>query len=265
MALVAFQEKPTRHESFSPKGTLFPEERTRGPMADRISEIFNQLSYWGVALAMLLENVFPPIPSEAVLPGAGLAARRGELSVVGVIAAATAGSLAGAVLWYYVGRWIGTERLRRWSERSGRYFGFSPKDIDRADAWFDRWGSATVFFGRMIPGVRTLVSVPAGVAEMPLVPFLAYSTAGSAVWSTLLVMLGWWAGQSSKTFENAISWTGIIVVAMIILWLVRRIWRARSKSCRDSSSEAEPSNGRDQNRPRQRPALVDSHARNTHS
>jgi membrane protein DedA with SNARE-associated domain len=208
-------------------------------MADRIAEIFNQLSYWGIALAMLLENVFPPIPSEAVLPAAGLAARRGDLSVVGVIVAATFGSLLGAILWYYVGRWIGTERLRRWSERSGRYFGFSPKDIDRANAWFDRWGKAVVFFGRMIPGVRTLVSVPAGVAGMPLVQFIVYSAAGSAVWSTLLVLLGWWAGQSSKTFEHAISWAGIAVVVAIVIWLGRRIWNARSRSREGSSSEAD--------------------------
>lgn len=206
-------------------------------MADRIAEIFNQLSYWGVALAMLLENVFPPIPSEAVLPAAGLAARRGDMSVVGVIVAATTGSLAGAILWYYVGRWIGTERLRRWSERRGRYFGFSPKDIDRADEWFDRWGTVVVFFGRMVPGVRTLVSVPAGVAEMPLMRFILYSAAGSALWSTLLVLLGWWAGQSSKTFEQAISWTGVAVVAAIVIWIVVRVWRARSGSGGTRTSE----------------------------
>jgi len=205
-------------------------------MADRIAEIFNQLSYWGVALAMLLENVFPPIPSEAVLPAAGLSARRGDLSVVGVIVAATIGSLAGAILWYYVGRWIGTERLRRWSERSGRYVGFSPKDIDRADAWFDRWGKAVVFFGRMVPGIRTLVSVPAGVAGMPLVQFTIYSAAGSAIWSTLLVLLGWWAGRSSKTFEHAISWTGIAVVAAVAVWLGRRIWKARSRTRKEGMS-----------------------------
>jgi len=212
-------------------------------MADRIAEIFNQLGYWGVALAMLLENVFPPIPSEAVLPAAGLAARRGDLSVVGVIIAATFGSLLGAILWYYVGRWIGTERLRRWSERSGKYIGFSPKDIDRANDWFDRWGKAVVFFGRMIPGVRTLVSVPAGVAGMPIVQFIAYSAAGSAVWSTLLVLLGWWAGQSSKTFEHAISWAGIAVVVAIVIWLGRRIWKARSRE--GSSSEADRASDND--------------------
>src|SRR5687768_15548369 len=104
-------------------------------MADWITETFTRLGYLGVALAMLLENVFPPIPSEAVLPAAGMAARRGSLSVVGVILAASAGSLAGAILWYYIGRWVGAERLKRWADRKGRYFGFSPKDIDRADAW----------------------------------------------------------------------------------------------------------------------------------
>ena len=231
-------------------------------MADHIAEIFNQLSYWGVALAMLLENVFPPIPSEAVLPSAGIAARRGELSVVGVIIAATVGSLAGAILWYYIGRWIGTERLRRWSERSGRYFGFSPKDIDRADAWFDRWGKGVVFFGRMIPGVRTLVSVPAGVSGMPLVPFIAYSAAGSAIWSTLLVMLGWWAGESSKTVEQVISWAGIAVVVGVVLWLGRRIWRARSRS-QDRSSTVSDRPAIDHDRARLA-TLAHSHREQSH-
>nr|MBA3312416.1 DedA family protein [Planctomycetaceae bacterium] len=181
-------------------------------MADWIADVFTRMSYWGIALAMLLENVFPPIPSEAVLPGAGMTARRGNLSLIGVIAAASAGSLAGAILWYYVGRWIGTERLRRWAEGKGRYFGFSPKDIDRSNAWFERWGGTAVFIGRMIPGIRTLVSVPAGVAGMALPKFLAYSAAGTCLWSTLLVMVGWWLGRSSKTVEQAISWASIAVI-----------------------------------------------------
>jgi membrane protein DedA with SNARE-associated domain len=206
-------------------------------MADWIADVFSKLSYWGIALAMVLENAFPPIPSEAVLPGAGVAARRGELSLFGVIAAASLGSVVGALFWYYVGLWIGTERLRRWTEGWGRYFGFSPKDVDRADAWFDRWGGATVFFGRMIPGIRTLVSVPAGVAEMPLARFTLYTTAGSAIWSTLLVMLGWWAGKSSKLFEQAISWMGLAVVGAIILWIAYRFWKARRRPRGDQRSQ----------------------------
>lgn len=196
-------------------------------MADWITETFTELGYLGVALAMLLENVFPPIPSEAILPAAGMAARRGSLSVVGVILAASAGSLAGAVLWYHVGRRVGADRLRRWADRKGRYLGFSRKDIDKADAWFDRWGGTAVFVGRMIPGIRTLVSVPAGLASMPFGRFLAYSAAGTGLWSTLLVMLGWWLGRSAHTVEQAIGWAGTATLALVVFWIGKRVWRAR--------------------------------------
>ena len=198
-------------------------------MADWISSLFNQLGYWGIALAMLLENVFPPLPSEAVLPGAGMAARRGDLSVIGVIAAASAGSLLGAVFWYFVGLWIGTERLRQWADRTGRYVGFSPRDVDRADAWFDKWGNAAVFVGRLIPGVRTLISVPAGLSEMPFLRFLTFSAAGTLIWSTLLVFVGWWLGQSAELVETAVSWAGIAVVTAFAVWVLRRILAARRK------------------------------------
>lgn len=196
-------------------------------MADWITKTFTELGYWGIAFAMLLENVFPPIPSEAVLPAAGMTARRGGLSVVGVIVAAWIGSLAGALLWYYIGRWVGVDRLRRWADRKGKYIGFSRKDIDRADAWFDRWGGPAVFVGRMIPGVRTLISVPAGFSGMPLGRFLLYSGAGTALWSTALVMVGWSLGESSKTIERAISWASTAVIVGIVFWIGRRIWKAR--------------------------------------
>jgi membrane protein DedA with SNARE-associated domain len=196
-------------------------------MADWITETFTDLGYLGVALAMLLENILPPIPSEAILPAAGMAARRGSLSVVGVILAASAGSLAGAILWYYIGRRIGKERLRRWADRKGRYLGFSRKDIDRADAWFHRYGGVAIFIGRMIPGIRTLVSVPAGLANMPFGRFLSYSAAGTGLWSTLLVMIGWWLGRSAHTVEQAISWASTATLALVAFWIAKRIWKAR--------------------------------------
>ena len=207
-------------------------------MADWITKTFTELGYLGVALAMLLENVFPPIPSEAVLPAAGMAARRGSLSLVGVILAASAGSLAGAVLWYFIGRWVGTERLRGWADRKGRYLGFSPKDIDRADAWFDRRGGVAVFVGRMIPGIRTLVSVPAGISGMPFGRFLAYSAAGTGIWSTALVLVGWWLGRSSAMVERAISWGGTAVIVLLVAWVGRRVWKARQHHRAKQASRA---------------------------
>lgn len=214
-------------------------------MADRIAEIFNALGYAGIALAMLLENVFPPLPSEAILPAAGMAARRGEMTLVGVILAATAGSLAGALFWYYVGRWIGVVRLARWADRKGKYFGFTRQDVERADAWFDRRGGAAVFVGRLIPGIRTLISVPAGISGMRLGPFLAWSTVGTALWSTLLVLIGWWLGQSAKLVEQAISWTGIIVILGLAFSVVRRIWNARRRHRRKEPDDGSPRESRE--------------------
>ncbi|MGC1272959.1 MAG: DedA family protein [Planctomycetaceae bacterium] len=209
-------------------------------MAEWIAATFNEWGYVGIALAMLLENVFPPLPSEAILPAAGIAARRGEMTLIGVILAASCGSLAGALLWYYIGRWIGTERLIRWADGKGKYIGFSRKDIERADAWFDRRGGAAVFFGRMVPGIRTLVSVPAGIAGMRLLPFVAYSAAGTALWSTLLALVGWWLGQSARLVEQVVSWTGIAVITGLAFWIGRRIWKARRQRHRRQEGRDSP-------------------------
>lgn len=210
-------------------------------MADRIAELFNAMGYVGLALAMLVENVFPPLPSEAILPAAGMAARRGEMTLPGVIFAASVGSLAGALLWYYIGRWIGLERLMRWADRRGKYVGFSRKDIERADAWFDRYGGVAVFIGRMVPGIRTLVSVPAGIAGMRLGPFLAWTTAGTVLWSTLLALVGWWLGQSAQLVEQVISWTGIVVVLGLAFAVARRVWNTRRRYRRVKGGDDSPS------------------------
>src|SRR3546814_2039510 len=127
---------------------------------------------------MLAENVFPPIPSEVILPLAGYTAAQGRGSLWVVAIAGTLGSAAGAVLWYYVGRWIGIERLKRFASRHGRWLTLTPGEVDHVDRWFDRYGRWAVLFGRMVPGVRTLLSVPAGVSGMPLGPFFVSTLTG---------------------------------------------------------------------------------------
>ena len=129
--------------------------------------------YIGIALLMLAENLFPPVPSELVMPIAGFIVARGKLSAIGVVAAGTAGSLAGAMLWYYVGRSVGCERLKRWAGRHGRWLTISPEEVDEAAALFNRHSGKAVLIGRLIPAVSTLISVPAGAAGMTLLPFLA--------------------------------------------------------------------------------------------
>ncbi|GAA3276921.1 DedA family protein [Sphingomonas yabuuchiae] len=140
-------------------------------MFDRLIEFLNEAGYLGIAALMFLENVFPPIPSEIIMPAAGFGAGQGRLSLFGVIVAGTSGSVAGALFWYYVGKWIDADRLRRWAARHGRWLTLAPRDIDRVDRWFDRHSGKAVLLGRLVPALRTLISVPAGVFGMSLPRF----------------------------------------------------------------------------------------------
>ena len=159
-------------------------------MFEWIAGVIAQLGYVGVATLTFLENVFPPIPSELVIPLAGFVAAEGDLNLGLVIALGSAGSLLGAVVWYEVGRRIGERRLRAWVERHGRWLTLSTKDVERAQDWFRRHGGAAVFFGRLMPGVRTFVSLPAGFSNMPLAPFLLYSALGTVIWTAALAYAG---------------------------------------------------------------------------
>ncbi len=173
-------------------------------MFDIITSILASLGGFGVFLLMLAENVFPPIPSEVILPLAGYTAAQGRGSLWVVAIAGTLGSAAGAVLWYYVGRWIGIDRLKRFAARHGRWLTLTPVEVDHVDRWFDRYGRRAVLFGRMVPGVRTLISVPAGVSGMPLGPFLVSTLAGSAIWTVILVLAGYEFGERYSQVASVI-------------------------------------------------------------
>ncbi len=124
------------------------------------------------------------------MPFAGFAAARGDLNIVLVVLAGTTGSVLGALPWYFAGAWIGRERLRRLAEKRGRWLAISPEQLEKTSVWFDRHGRRAVFLGRLVPAVRTLISVPAGMIRMPVGPFVAYSAAGSLLWSSLLCGAG---------------------------------------------------------------------------
>src|SRR3546814_3067350 len=159
----------------------------------------------GIALLMLAENLFPPVPSELIMPLAGFVAARGDLDFAPVVLAGTAGSLAGAVFCYYVGRWVGCERLKRWAERHGRWMTVSPDEIDTATELFRRHAGKAVLFGRLVPAVRTVISVPAGVAGMALPPFLAYSAVGTALLLALLALAGYLAEEQYRTVAGYVN------------------------------------------------------------
>ncbi|CAM4187031.1 DedA family protein [Deinococcus marmoris] len=195
-------------------------------MVDWIQNLMDSLGYLGIVLLMVLENVFPPIPSELILPSAGFAASRGDLSLVGVVLAGTLGSVLGTLPLYYIGRVFSEERLVAWADQHGRWLGLRGKDVRKADAWFDRHGPKAVLFGRMVPGVRSLLSLPAGMSEMPLRTFVLYSAIGSALWATLLTGAGYLLGDHyEKVGEYMAPASKIILAALLIaaaVWFVRR-------------------------------------------
>ena len=159
-------------------------------MFEWVAGIIASLGYAGVAMLALLEHVFPPIPSELILPLAGYVAASGRISVVMVIVTGTLGSLGGATLWYLIGRKIGEARLRRWIDEHGKWLTLSARDVDRAKDWFERRGKAAVLLGRLVPGIRTFVSLPAGFSGMPWPTFLAFSLTGTLIWTAALVYAG---------------------------------------------------------------------------
>lgn len=190
-------------------------------LAGWVGSVIDALGPVGVGGLVLLETVIPPIPSEAVLPAAGYLARLGSLSFSATVLATTVASVLGALLLYGVGRAVGAERTDRMARRLPLV---RDKDLQRAWSAFDRWGWQSVLFGRLIPGVRSLVSLPAGARRMPLLRFTALTALGSLVWNVLLLGAGYLLGAAwgatatvSKSFEYAVVAVGLGVV----LWWVQ--------------------------------------------
>ncbi|MGC1481738.1 MAG: DedA family protein [Chthoniobacterales bacterium] len=200
-------------------------------MADWITEFISSLGYVGIALLMILENVFPPIPSELIMPVAGFEAANGKLSLWGVIFAGALGSTLGQLPLYYLGRWVGGERIARWVERRGEWLGVRPKDLDRAQKWFDQHGSKAIFACRLVPGLRSLISVPAGIANVPVWKFLGVSAAGIVLWTGVLAWLGAKLGEHYEKVGNILGPVGTIVLGgLVVLWIARVIRTRRQRS-----------------------------------
>jgi membrane protein DedA with SNARE-associated domain len=184
---------------------------------------FEKMGTLGIVLLMFAENVFPPIPSELIMPLAGFSAARGELNLLIVILAGSTGSLLGALLWYYIGQKIGAERLERWATKHGRWLTLSAKEVEQSCAWFNRHGGKAVFIGRLIPAVRTLISVPAGIAGMPLGSFLLYSVAGTILWTALLATAGYFLESQYEKVANWMNPISNVVIGLIVLGYLYRV------------------------------------------
>lgn len=209
-----------------------------------IHAIILQLGYPGIAVIMLVENLFPPIPSEMVMPFAGFLAGRGELSFVGIWLAGILGSVVGAVVLYYVGMWASNLVVRRFLRRYGKWVGISEADYDRALQFFERYGDAVVFFGRFIPLVRSLISIPAGAHRMPLARFILFTTLGSAVWSGVLGYAGVVLGENWEQvldFIDQYQTLTLVVLAVGFVLLVGGfiVFKARSRARADRSAAPE--------------------------
>lgn len=191
-------------------------------MSEWIIDTITQWGYLGIFMLMVAENVFPPIPSELIMPFAGYAAADGRLSTAGVMLAGVAGSVVGTTVWYAVARLLGIERFRLLCNRLGRITTISETDIDMAVHWFDRYGRWAVLFGRLVPAIRTLISVPAGLAAMPLGRFLLISTIGTTLWTGFLTGAGFVLHESYELVED---WVDPVSTAIIILAVLIYIYR----------------------------------------
>ena len=192
------------------------------------------MGYGAIFAAMFLENLFPPIPSELIMPLGGFYVQQGQLQFLPVVLAGLLGTLLGALPWYGIGRVINEKRLEVWLSRHGRWIGISPAELARSRRWFNRYGTALVFWGRLVPGIRTLISVPAGIELMPFAPFLIWTTAGSLIWTLLLTLAGLGLGEGYSNVElwidpvsKVVKGGLIIAVLAAVVWLGLRIWRRR--------------------------------------
>ncbi|MEV0724116.1 DedA family protein [Micromonospora purpureochromogenes] len=200
-----------------------------------VASVIDSLGAVGVALLVALESIIPPIPSEVVLAMAGYLASEGRFHLVVIVLAATAGSLLGALVLYWLGAALGEERLKRWLDHLPLV---DSDDLEKADRWFERYGRWAVLIGRVVPVVRSLVSVPAGANRMPLGEFVLLTTLGSGVWNTLIVGLGYALGSRWEDVDRYSSWFNYAIFAvfavMIASWVVKKVRKRRARRDRQS-------------------------------
>jgi len=196
-------------------------------MVEWITGIMESLGYLGIAFLMFMENLFPPIPSEVIMPLAGFTVARGEMGFFPAIAAGVVGTVLGALPWYYAGVYCGEKRLMDWADRYGKWFMLSSRDLEKAIAWFNKYGKTAVFLCRLVPGVRTLISLPAGLARMNLLVFLIYSTLGTIIWTTLLTLAGYWLGAEYERVETYLAPVSKIALGLLVLTFIGWLWWRR--------------------------------------
>jgi len=211
-------------------------------ITDWVTDVVHTLGYLGVAFLVALENLFPPIPSELVLPLAGFTAAQGAENVVVMVIAATLGSMVGAWALYYIAAGIGEQRVRALIDRHGRLLRLDGDDLDRAQAWFERRGATAVLIGRCVPLIRSLVSLPAGFNRMPIVRFSAFTLIGSLVWNAGLIGAGYALGDQWHKVGDWVGYLQYVVIVAVVAAVATFAWRKFGPAAR---REAEAARGDD--------------------
>jgi membrane protein DedA with SNARE-associated domain len=191
-------------------------------MGDWTIRLIDQTGYVGIFLLMFLETVFPPVPSEVIMPVAGARAAQGPLTLWGVIASGTAGAMLGNLFWYALARVIGMKRFRPFIEKYGRWLTMDWDDVEKTERLFGRFGGYIVSLGRMMPTIRSVISIPAGLLSMRLKTFLIWSTLGTAGWTAILATAGWGLGMAFDDIEKIL---GPLSTAIIVLIVAAYVWR----------------------------------------
>ncbi len=195
-------------------------------MSEWVLAVMAKFGYFGIIFAMFAENIFPPIPSEVIMPAAGFAVAKGDLSLILVILAGTLGCVLGALPLYYLGSLFDEERLVAFTNKYGKYVFVKPEDILASSRWFDKHGKKAIFFGRMVPGIRSLISVPAGMNKMPIISFIVLTALGSSIWTTVLTLAGYHFGKNYNVIETMLAPYSkvflILAVLIVIGWFIKR-------------------------------------------
>lgn len=193
-------------------------------MEQWIIDVMSDYGYFGIFFLIMLENVFPPIPSEVILTVGGFMTTSTDMTIPGVILASTAGSVSGAVLLYGLGLLLDVERLEKIVDKYGRVLRVKRADIHRADAWFDRYGIWTIFFARLVPLIRSLISIPAGMANTKFWLFITFTTLGTLLWNTVLVFVGEAVGENRAAIMEQFDIYSNIVYALIVAVALAAVW-----------------------------------------
>ena len=204
------------------------------PIAEWFLDVIDTIGYVGIFLAMLIEGIITPIPSEVIMPFAGYLAAEGRFNIVLVILVGSFGAMLGSTVAYYLGYVLGRGFIRRY----GKYFGLKEEHIDRAHEWFKKWGSPAIFIGHSLPGTRSFISIPAGIAKMDIRKFMIFTFAGAMVWNTFLALLGFYLGEKVFDLAETFEFFDIVVIGSLIIIIVAYFLWKRKKNREKKNQEA---------------------------